>query len=274
VLVGVGEGVEFGLEGVVFLKKDFTLVIRILVVVLVSVYFYECCAVLFVVQSESVSESQLSSQSPAPIQPPNGSLADDSSTSVQSDDNLASGDSLAIPPDDSPSAGSSLSVSPDGNLPTGSPVSVPSNDSVATGSQVSVEYDGQENSSQLASSVRLGVYGSDPSVGQPEALQAIDWCAFGSLVPGQSVNSSVAFLWNEGEVPIGLSLSATDWVFKNSSGSVLSQSYQQYFSLRWDYDGSVLGVGEVRAVTFTLAISSKIVDVVTFSFRLVVTGTY
>jgi hypothetical protein len=71
-----------------------------------------------------------------------------------------------------------------------------------------------------------------------------------------------------------LSLSAAVWVFQDSVGGSLSESYQQYFALTWDYDNSKMGVNEARAVSFTLTISSRIVDVATFSFRLVVTATY
>jgi hypothetical protein len=102
----------------------------------------------------------------------------------------------------------------------------------------------------------------------------IDWSAYGSLVPGQRVTSPRVYLRNEGNVPVTLSLSAADWVFRDSEGISLSQSYKQYFALTWDYDNSQMGVNEVIAVRFTLAISSSIKDVATFSFRLVVTATY
>jgi len=256
------------------LKKNFALVIGILVVVLVSVYFYECCARQLAGQSGNVSEPQLSSQSPAAIQPPNDSLTTDLPTSVPPNDNLTTGDPMTNPPNDSPSTDSPISVRPDEDLTAGSPISVPSNYSLKTGSQISVEYVAQENLSQPAFDIKLGIYGNDPSKSQPQALQAIDWSAYGSLAPGQSVNSSKAYLRNEGKVPIVLSLSAADWGFKNSSGDALSQSYQQYFTLTWDYDNSLIGMGEVRSVMFMLTISPRIVDVAAFSFRLVVTGSY
>lgn len=167
------------------MKKNFALVIRIFVVVLLSVYFYEYCARQFSGQSENVSEPQLSFQSPAAIQPPNDNPTTDSPTSVPPNDSLNNGDSIAIPAKDSPS--------------TDAPISVPSNDSLTTGSQISVEYVSQANSSQPAFEVKLGVYGNDPSKSQPQTLQSIDWSAYGSLVPGQSVNGSKVYLRNEGE---------------------------------------------------------------------------
>jgi hypothetical protein len=157
----------------------------------------------------------------------------------------------------------------------GSPNTVqPRNDKLASSSSITVNTKTQASSSQPGSSVKLGVYGNDPSRSQPQALQAIDWSAYGSLVPGQSVNSSKVYLRNEGNVPVTLALSAADWAFQNSSGSSLSQSYQQYFALTWNYDNARIGVNETRAVTFSLTLSPSIVDVATFSFRLVVTATY
>lgn len=149
----------------------------------------------------------------------------------------------------------------------------PRNSSPASSSSITVNTLTQADSSQSASSIKLGVYGNNPSRSQPQALQAIDWSADGSLVPGQGVNSSKVYLRNEGNVPIALALSAADWVFQDSVGGSLSQSYQQYFALTWDYDNSKIGVNETRAVSFTLTISPRIVDVATFSFRLVITAT-
>ena len=177
-----------------------------------------------------------------------------------------------VAPSENVSGSQSSSPSPSTIQP--SPTIQPSNESLTTGSPVSVKYVTQANSSQSASDIKLGVYGNDPSRSQPQALQAIDWSAYGSLVPGQSGNSSKVYLRNEGNVPIGLALSAADWVFQNSVGSSLSQSYQQYFVLTWDYGNSEIGVNELRLVTFTLSISPRVVDVATFSFSLVVTATY
>jgi hypothetical protein len=200
------------------LRKYFAVVIVVLVVVLVSVYCYGCGVTQFVAQSEKVSGSQSTPESPNAIHP--------------------------------------------------------ANEKLTSSSPITVNTLAQVNSSQSASIVKLGVYASDLSVAQPLALQAIDWSAYGSLVPGQSVNSSKVYLRNEGSVPVSLALSATGWTFQDSGGGFLSESYQQYFVLTWDYDNSKVGVNETRAVTFALTISSSIVDVARFSFRLVVTATY
>lgn len=188
------------------------------------------------------------------------------SRSIGESEEVADGQSQSIPMSPSPSGSPSPSKSPDAVQPA--------TEKLASSSSITVNTLAQVNSSQPASSVKLGVYASDPSVGQPVALQVIDWSAFGSLVPGQSVNSSKVYLKNEGSVPVTLALSATGWAFQDSGGGSLSQSYQQYFVLSWNYDNRKIGVNETRGVTFTLSISPSIVNVATFSFRLVVTATY
>jgi hypothetical protein len=67
-------------------------------------------------------------------------------------------------------------------------------------------------------------------------------------------------------------LSTSDWVFRDSAGNRLSHDHEQYFTVTWDYDNSVIFSGEIRLVTFALAISSSMVDVSTFSCNIVVTA--
>ena len=120
---------------------------------------------------------------------------------------------------------------------------------------------------------RLGIYGSDPSVGIPEPFAAINWSAYGPIKPGESIRASVVYLRNEGDRPVSLYLSSSGWVFRDSSGAVLAKDYEQYFSLGWDYNDSKMSVGEVVPVRFTLTVSPSIRDVSVFSFDLVVTMT-
>ena len=82
------------------------------------------------------------------------------------------------------------------------------------------------------------------------------------------------YLRNEGNVPVTLYFSSQAWSFGDYIGNTPAQDYQQYFSLTWDYDNSALQVNQVRPVIFTLTIRPDIVDVVTFSFDLVVTLSY
>jgi hypothetical protein len=129
-------------------------------------------------------------------------------------------------------------------------------------------------SAQPASNLKLSVYTLDPSTNQFQPLTAIDWSSEGPIIPGQSRNSSRMYFKNEGNVPVTLYLSTSEWLFEDSAGKVLAQEYNQYFSLGWDYDNSTVAVNEARPVTCTLTISSAVVDVVRFSFDIVVTLTY
>ena len=131
----------------------------------------------------------------------------------------------------------------------------------------------QAGSSQSAYDLKLSIYGNDPSKSPPQTLQTINWSAYGPLMPGQSMNSSKVYFRNEGNVPISLYLSTSDWAFQDVAGKSLSQSYQQYFTLTWDYDNSKIAVNETRSIIFTLAISQNIIDVATFSFSIIVTAT-
>ena len=96
----------------------------------------------------------------------------------------------------------------------------------------------------------------------------MDWS---SIEPGQERNSPVIYFRNDGELPFTMSFSTANWVFLDSSGDSLPQSYSSYFALSWDYDASPLAINEVRTVVFTLAVSSDIKDVVGFSFDIVIT---
>jgi hypothetical protein len=120
------------------------------------------------------------------------------------------------------------------------------------------------------SNISLGLYQNNPSLNQSQVLLNIDWS---SMTPGQEKNSSVAYIKNEGDLPFTMSLSTSNWVFEDSAGNSLSQNYSQYFKVTWNYDNTPLKVNEVRPVIFTLAVSSNLTDVASFSFDLVVTIT-
>ena len=148
--------------------------------------------------------------------------------------------------------------------------------SSGSGSNIKVEPSPSNNSSQQqpASILKLGVYDGDPLGNQSQYLSAIDWSVGGPILPGQSRNSSVVYFRNEGNVPVTLYLASQTWAFKDYKDDNLSQDFQQYFSLTWDSEGTVLQVNQVRPVVFTLTVSSNITDVVSFSFDMVVTLSY
>jgi len=146
----------------------------------------------------------------------------------------------------------------------------PTNSS-GSGSNIHVEPTPSNGSNQQPSPiVEIGVYGIDPSGGQLNASGPIDWSVDGPILPGQGRNSSRVYLRNEGNVPVTLQLSSQNWFFENYLGDDLNATYQQYFSLTWDYDNSPLQVNQVKPVIFTLTVSPEIVDVATFSFDITI----
>jgi hypothetical protein len=119
------------------------------------------------------------------------------------------------------------------------------------------------------STLKLNLYRTYPTQSQ-QVLRNIDWSM---IVPGQKRNSPTVYFRNEGNVPLTMYFAPSDWVFKDSSGNALPQNCSNYFTLTWNYNNSPLEVNEVRAITFTLAVSPDLADVATFSFNLVVTIT-
>ncbi|MBT0159210.1 hypothetical protein G4O51_04415 [Candidatus Bathyarchaeota archaeon A05DMB-2] len=115
----------------------------------------------------------------------------------------------------------------------------------------------------------MSLYRSNPVESQ-QVLQNIDW---GQIVAGEEKKSPTIYCRNEGNVPLTMSFSPSDWVFNDSSGNSLPQTYSQYFSLTWNYDNTKINPNEVREVIFSLAVSTDLKDVASFSFNLVVTMT-
>ena len=141
-------------------------------------------------------------------------------------------------------------------------------------SPLTIQSSTPSDSGQPVSNLRLGIYLDDPSKSQPRTLQSIDWSADGPLERGLCRNSSKVYFRNEGNVPITMFLSTSDWAFQDVTGKALAQNCQQYFTLTWNYDNSTIAVNETRPTTFTLAISPNITNVDAFSFNLVVTTVY
>jgi hypothetical protein len=149
--------------------------------------------------------------------------------------------------------------------------SLPLPDSVSQGASQITSSSQSSPVSGLTSNPELGVYRYDPSKSPSQTLQMIDWTADGLLEPGQARNSPTIFFRNEGQMPGNLLFSTSNWVLKGLQNNSLSQEYQRYFTLTWNYDNSTINVAEIRPVIFTLSISSNIRDVVTFSFDIIVT---
>jgi hypothetical protein len=102
--------------------------------------------------------------------------------------------------------------------------------------------------------IGVGVYW-DQALTNPVA--SINW---GTLEPGSNVNRTV-FIRNEGNAAATLSMATSNWSPSNASS---------YMALSWDYGGQTLTVNEVRQVRFTLAVSSSVEGITSFSFDITI----
>ena len=177
---------------------------------------------------------------------------------------------LASQPATQPYAAKPVEIEPSPALvvPTPQPTPKPTPKPASNGSPVTVTP--SPSSTSLAATLQLGLYRSYPNETSRQYLDNIEWY---TITPGQYRNSSTIYFRNEGTVPLTVSFSPVDWVFHDAAGNLLPQSYSQYFTLTWNYDNSAIKVNEVRPLVFTLAVSSNLTDVASFSFNLVVTMT-
>lgn len=102
--------------------------------------------------------------------------------------------------------------------------------------------------------IGVGVYW-DEALTNPVA--SISW---GTIEPGSSVDR-IVFIRNEGNAPATLSMTTSNWVPSSASS---------HMALTWNYGGQTLAVNEVRQVTFTLAVSSSVSGVTSFSFDITI----
>lgn len=83
---------------------------------------------------------------------------------------------------------------------------------------------------------------------------------WGMIEPG-SAKYIEAYLINEGNVPVKLSLYAVDWSPLNASS---------YMEFGWDYDNSVVNPDDVLKVTFYLHMSGDVQGIVDFQFDVII----
>jgi len=120
----------------------------------------------------------------------------------------------------------------------------------------------------LRNSITLSNVGSVKTIGVgaywdsacTNKVSAIDW---GMLEPG-STRDVIIYLKNEGNAPITLSLSATNWSPSNASN---------YISIGWSYSGEQISPGNVIQVTLSLLVSSGISGITNFTFDIAMTET-
>jgi len=91
------------------------------------------------------------------------------------------------------------------------------------------------------------------------SVTEIDW---GILEPGENRNVS-AYILNESNVPLNLSMTTLDWQPVNAS---------DYMTLSWNQEATVLQVGGYVDATFTLTLSDATPAFRNFSFVIIVIG--
>jgi hypothetical protein len=105
--------------------------------------------------------------------------------------------------------------------------------------------------------VGLGVYWD------PECTSVTSSLDFGLLEPGSSKSFSL-YVRNEGEAPLGLSMTSENWDPAN---------VEDYLTLTWDLEGQKFGPDEVRACMITISVFEDIQGVDSFSLDIIISGT-
>lgn len=95
--------------------------------------------------------------------------------------------------------------------------------------------------------------------GLTQVLSSVVW---GEIEAGAS-GVQVVYVHNSGEDGIFLSLYPDNWDPAEAAN---------FLQLSWDYDGSVIGSGEVRQITLVLSVSSSISGIDSFNFDIVIIG--
>jgi hypothetical protein len=104
--------------------------------------------------------------------------------------------------------------------------------------------------------IGIGVYWDDDSTSR---VNAINW---GFLMPG-SQKSFTVYVCNEGNIPLTLSISASNW-----RPSIASD----YLTLTWSYAGQTVKAGTTIPVTLTLSVSESVTGISSFTFDITAVG--
>ena len=104
--------------------------------------------------------------------------------------------------------------------------------------------------------VNVGAY---KDFGCAVPLTTIDW----RMIEPNSVTNRTAYIRNEANVPVVLTLATQDWVPDGTS---------DFMNLMWNYGGTEIEVDGVVQVVFSLTVSAEISGVTNFSFTIVIAG--
>ena len=104
--------------------------------------------------------------------------------------------------------------------------------------------------------VGCGVYADEAcTIG----VSSIDW---GTIAPG-AYSQALLYFKSESNVPTNFTYVTENWIPTNAA---------DYLSLTWNYDGTLLEPGGVRAITLTLNVDEQIIGITDFAFDIVVTA--
>lgn len=111
----------------------------------------------------------------------------------------------------------------------------------------------------FVTTVDIGIY-KDENCTTP--LTELNW---GTLTPGDTKTKPTKYIRNEGNTPLSLTLSTTNWTPTEA---------EAYIGLTWNYDNSSISVGDVIGVKFTLSVSSSwpLPGITDFEFDIVITA--
>ncbi len=112
------------------------------------------------------------------------------------------------------------------------------------------------SSNGTVTTVNVGVY-SDSQCTQN--CTSISW---GTLYPSNSTSRTI-YVKNTGTVPVTLSMTAGSW----------APTYaDDYLTLTWNPQNTVLNPGESTSATLTLSVDSNAGNLTNFSFNIIITG--
>jgi hypothetical protein len=112
------------------------------------------------------------------------------------------------------------------------------------------------SSSGTITALNVGVY-SDSACTQ--SLTSISW---GQIAAGGSASKTI-YIKNTGNAPITLSMSTDSWGPSGANGPI---------TITWDKSGASLNVGQSTSAVLTLAVSSSISGITSFSVNIEIIG--
>jgi len=102
--------------------------------------------------------------------------------------------------------------------------------------------------------VGVGIYTNSSCT---QRLTSVDW----GLAENGTVKNMTAYIRNEGNTPVTLTMQTTNWNPSNAS---------QYISVTWNYTGQSIGINNGVSVVLFLSIAPNIQGISVFSFDITI----